>query len=377
NGTNIATFVYGPGGERVKGTVDGVVTVYVGNHYEKQGSTIRKYYYAGAQRVAMRENGTLYWLLVDHLGSTAVVADASGAKVGEVRYKAWGEDRYTYGTTPTTYRYTGQRWEAGFGLYFYNARWYDPALGRFIQPDTVVPDPGDPQQLNRFGYVQNNPLRYVDLSGHYVEEGTGMKARDFYAVPPPSINTQTYTLPEGVEYGERGGAPVLGVVWHMTQGEDVEGALSAFQANGTSAHYLIDTDGTIYQVIPDEYAAWHAGGTSERPARWETSKYGETTVLEGIDVNRHTIGVEVVGYTPGSNVPKGHKAGYTEAQKVAATRLAKWLAYAYGLGPSEMVAHMDVCPRDKRDGQEYLFMLRMAVSPPLSTPARGYGGVFP
>ena len=43
---------------------------------------------------------------------------------------------------PTSYRYTGQRLDADTGLYFYNARYYDPALGRFTQPDTIVPNPG-------------------------------------------------------------------------------------------------------------------------------------------------------------------------------------------------------------------------------------------
>ena len=46
------------------------------------------------------------------------------------------------------------------------ARWYDPALGRWIQADSIVPEPGNPQALNRFSYVYNNPLRYVDPSGH-------------------------------------------------------------------------------------------------------------------------------------------------------------------------------------------------------------------
>ena len=181
SGGATATFVYGPDGERVKGTVGtspAVTTYYIGTHYEREvrattspTETIRKYYYAGGTRVAMRENGTLYWLLADHLGSTAITADrTSGGKVAEVRYKAWGEDRYTSGTTPTTYRYTGQRWEAGLGLYFYRARWYDPALGRFTQPDTVVPEMGKPQNFNRFTYVQNNPFRYVDPTGHQVDE---------------------------------------------------------------------------------------------------------------------------------------------------------------------------------------------------------------
>jgi len=49
---------------------------------------------------------------------------------------------------------------------YYGARTYDPALGRFIQPDTIVPNPANPQSLNRYAYVLNNPLRYTDPTGH-------------------------------------------------------------------------------------------------------------------------------------------------------------------------------------------------------------------
>jgi len=71
---------------------------------------------------------------------------------------------------PTDRQYTGQRWGDALGLYDYRARYYDPALGRFIQPDTIVPEPGDPQALNRYAYVLNNPLRYNDPSGHAFSE---------------------------------------------------------------------------------------------------------------------------------------------------------------------------------------------------------------
>jgi RHS repeat-associated protein len=117
----------------------------------------------------MRKGGTLYWLLTDHLGSTALTATSSGGKSAELRYKAWGETRYTYGTTPTTYRFTGQREDATIGLYFYNARFYDPYLNRWIQPDIIVPDCQNPQSLNRYSYVYNNPLRFRDPTGNWPE----------------------------------------------------------------------------------------------------------------------------------------------------------------------------------------------------------------
>jgi RHS repeat-associated protein len=69
---------------------------------------------------------------------------------------------------PTALGFTGQRLDANVGLLYYRARYYDPGLGRFIQPDTTVPDPGNPQNLNPYGYVLNNPLKHVDPSGQCI-----------------------------------------------------------------------------------------------------------------------------------------------------------------------------------------------------------------
>jgi RHS repeat-associated protein len=118
--------------------------------------------------VALRSGGMLYWLLSDHLGSTAVTLSGT-TEAGEVRYRAFGATRFTSGTTPTSYRFTGQREEAALGLYFYNARWYDPVLGHFLSPDTVVPDPGNALDYHRYAYVRFNPLKYTDPSGHWLE----------------------------------------------------------------------------------------------------------------------------------------------------------------------------------------------------------------
>jgi hypothetical protein len=49
-------------------------------------------------------------------------------------------------------------------------RWYDAHLNRWLQPDSIVPQPGNPQDLNRYSYVRNNPLKYVDPTGHWTEE---------------------------------------------------------------------------------------------------------------------------------------------------------------------------------------------------------------
>ncbi len=70
-------------------------------------------------------------------------------------------------------QFTSQRNETALGLYFYNARWYDPALGRFTRADTLVP--AGAQGYDRYAYADNNPVKYVDPSGHdpwYCETAT-------------------------------------------------------------------------------------------------------------------------------------------------------------------------------------------------------------
>jgi RHS repeat-associated protein len=98
-----------------------------------------------------------------------MVADASGQVISEALYSTFGEIRYQNGTLTTDYLYTGQRQEAEIGLYYYVARWYDPAIGRFIQADSIVPV--ETQGLlawDRYAYVNNNPIQYTDPTGHSV-----------------------------------------------------------------------------------------------------------------------------------------------------------------------------------------------------------------
>ncbi len=97
------------------------------------GGTVTKttvYYPAGG---AMRINGTLCYVLKDHLGSASVVTDASGNVVGDQRYYPFGETRLTTGMLYTDKLFTGQREMAGLGIYHYGARFYSPKLGRFLR----------------------------------------------------------------------------------------------------------------------------------------------------------------------------------------------------------------------------------------------------
>ena len=114
-------------------------------------------YYPLFGATAMKKGDELYFIHPDYVGSTSVITDSSGTKLNEVDY-------YPYGSMveseeiPTERKFTGQILDDSTGLYFYNARYYDPYTGSFISADTV-------EGPNRYAYASNNPVMFSDPSG--------------------------------------------------------------------------------------------------------------------------------------------------------------------------------------------------------------------
>ena len=122
----------------------------------------------------------VHYLFADHLGSSSVSYRSDGGQTVTQRYYPWGTVRSGSGNAlPTGYTYTGQL-DTGVGLMVYGVRLYDAALARFIQPDTIVPEPGNPQALNRYSYVLNNPLRYTDPTGHFTDDAIKAYLQNVY-----------------------------------------------------------------------------------------------------------------------------------------------------------------------------------------------------
>ena len=178
------TFIYDGDGKMVKSTVDGVTTYYPSAVYEKKNGVVTKYYGNGVMRVG----GDVYYTLSNHIGSTSVTVDGSGTKVAEMHYTPWGEVKDGNVTSMQTDRtYTGQRTYAdNFGLMYYNARWYDPEIGRFAQADSMV------DGYDRYAYVKNNPINFADPTGHkgecYNEERAGHTIRTCTSTTPLSAD---------------------------------------------------------------------------------------------------------------------------------------------------------------------------------------------
>jgi RHS repeat-associated protein len=173
------TYGYDEAGQRVKRTTVAKVgagnvtttTYYIGAGQEVQNCVPVRYYSLGGNTLGVRQGASVSWLYGDHLGSTSA---SSGAAATSERYYAYGKDRGT-GNLPTDHRFTGQISDAS-GLIFMNARYYDPVLGSFISPDTLVPEPGQPEGYNRYAYANGNPLLFSDPSGHIAicfQGGTG------------------------------------------------------------------------------------------------------------------------------------------------------------------------------------------------------------
>ena len=190
DGTSIHRAAYDGDGVRRKRDDDNGIVHYLGGYERKlaggseTSDTVTKYYSASlgalSRPVAFRRGGTLHWVGSDHLGGTIRVLDSSFAALDGMRYKPYGEDRDTGSSLNTDRKFTGQTEDETAGLYWYASRAYDPAIGRFCSPDPIVPDPSNPQALNRYGYVYNNPLKYVDPSGH-TGEGWDYAWADRYA----------------------------------------------------------------------------------------------------------------------------------------------------------------------------------------------------
>jgi RHS repeat-associated protein len=107
-------------------------------------------------------------LFHDHLGTNVLVTNPNGNPVRRRVFEPFGKVVAEDGSEAPQRLFTGQRHEPESGLYDFRARWYDPEAGRFLSVDPVVQSPSDPQTVNGYGYVRNNPVNLVDPDGRWV-----------------------------------------------------------------------------------------------------------------------------------------------------------------------------------------------------------------
>ena len=135
--------------------------------FEKTGTTTTKHIFMGPNRIcSVATAGDKSFYHLDHLGSSNVITNQAGNLISNCEYLPYGEFSTKTGANVTYYYFTGKELDDETGLMFYGARYYDPQIGRFITPDTIVQAPYDPQSLNRYSYCRNNPINLTDPTGH-------------------------------------------------------------------------------------------------------------------------------------------------------------------------------------------------------------------
>jgi len=186
-GDTVWTFGYDMLNRLTSASKSGVSASYLYDPLNRQsqktvGSTKTHYIYSGAQRIAeyngttgslitrfvfakgldepvveITSAGTKSYFHADRQGSVIAKTDNSGAVTSRNEFGPFGES----GVISGSFGYTGQRYDSESGLYFFKTRYYSPAIGRFLQPDTIGYGAG----LNMYAYVNNQPLDYTDTLG--------------------------------------------------------------------------------------------------------------------------------------------------------------------------------------------------------------------
>ena len=105
-----------------------------------------------------------------------LLTDGSGTVTATKKYDVFGSVRATTGSASTEYLFTGQQEDATLGYTYLRARYYDQGTGRFISKDRFPSKTTDSQAVNRYSYVENNPIHLTDLTGQSAGGDPAMEA---------------------------------------------------------------------------------------------------------------------------------------------------------------------------------------------------------
>jgi len=139
------------------------------------GAITNEYIFFGGKRVALRRasDNTAHYYFADQIGSANVVTSATGTVEQDIEYHPYGEQQVYTDTLGQQYKFTGREHDSETNNDYFGARYYSSTFGRFLTPDwSATPEAipyavmGNPQTLNLYSYVENNPITGIDPDGH-------------------------------------------------------------------------------------------------------------------------------------------------------------------------------------------------------------------
>ncbi|MGE5786697.1 MAG: RHS repeat-associated core domain-containing protein [Myxococcales bacterium] len=181
-GSEVHRFEYAASGRRTVKRSPETTTIYAGDHYRCTGVTqptsgsvaCSEHFYSvffGDRLIAevtkdeFGNEEKRRHVHGDHLGSPSLMTDETGVVTEKRKFSSFGNPNAPFADDTLRTGFTGHEHDSELGLVNMRGRMYDPKLKRFLTPDPFITEPFTPRGLNRFAYVQNSPLNFVDPSG--------------------------------------------------------------------------------------------------------------------------------------------------------------------------------------------------------------------
>jgi RHS repeat-associated protein len=189
------------------------------------------------------------------------------------------------------YKFNTQELDSESGLHYYKARYYDPHIGRFISPDTIIPNPLRSQSFNRYSYTEGSPIEFRDISGH-------SPASAFFKSIGKFFKNKVWPVIRGLAYGI--GGAVMGGLFGGGIGA-IPGFINGFEGGYHNIYhgkkgfgaFVADSTWSLFNTTLSIGYRWHLGASgaklNKRLSR-ETHSFVYTDVGDAIKAPGLTIG---------------------------------------------------------------------------------------
>jgi RHS repeat-associated protein len=199
-------YTYDADGNRVRKSSSSTGTLYwymtpgIVGESDLSGNLTDEYVFFDGERVARKSTNGVFYYFSDHLKTASVITDAAGNIKSESDFYPWGGELQFVANDSNHYKFTGKERDPESGLDYFGARYYSNGMGRWVSADwsagpATVPYAhlDNPQTLNLYSYVDNNPINGIDADGHAINhEFDGLMA-GLDAGPPANEGGPTQT----------------------------------------------------------------------------------------------------------------------------------------------------------------------------------------